>query len=114
MTVTIAPAQEAQAARQTVPAEAEAPISTAALITAMLNASKNVSDLIFSPGRAPQVEMGGQLTQLKIPGMGMLSPEDTARIAGDLLGGNTQALERLKVEGSCDLSYSLPHVARFR
>src|SRR3984885_1842205 len=114
MTVTIAPAQEAQAARQTAPADLEAPISTAALITAMLNASKNVSDLIFSPGRAPQVEMGGQLTQLKIPGVGLLKPEGTARIAGALLGGNTKALEMLKEQGSCDVSYSIPNMARFR
>jgi hypothetical protein len=36
-------------------------IHTAQLITTMLKAQKHVSDLIFSPGRAPQIESNGQL-----------------------------------------------------
>jgi len=114
MTATITPPQEAPPVTQAAPPEAAAPLSTAALITAMLSASKNVSDLIFSPGRAPQVEMGGQLTQLNLPSVRILRPEDTARIAGALLGGNSKALEMLKEEGSCDISYSIPNLARFR
>ena len=58
-----------------------APVPTPQLIASMLQASEKISDLIFSPGRAPQVEISGQLVQLKIPGVGMLSAEDTARIA---------------------------------
>ena len=80
----------------------------------MVRAAKNTSDLIFSPGRAPQVDVNGQLIQLKIAGMGILSAEDTARIAADLIGRNTQAVEKLKSEGSCDISYSLAKVSRFR
>jgi len=80
----------------------------------MLRASGKISDLIFSPGRAPQVEISGQLAQLKIAGVGMLSAEDTARIAGDLIGHNTSAVEKLRLEGSCDISYSLPKISRFR
>jgi len=60
------------------------------------------------------VEVNGQLMQLKIPGVGMLTPEDTARIAGDLIGRNNQAVQKLKELGSCDISYSLPKVSRFR
>src|SRR4029078_2597629 len=41
-------------------------------------------------------------------------PEDTARIARDLIGGNAQALRTLEDQGACDLSYSLPDYARFR
>src|SRR5579859_5927754 len=96
------------------PSESSAPLSTAAIITAMLAATKNPSDLIFSPGRAPQVEVSGQLVQLKIPGVGMLKPEDTARIASDLIGHNTHALDKLKEQGSCDISYSLARLSRFR
>ncbi len=44
----------------------------------------------------------------------MLQPEDTARVARDLIGGNEQALRTLKEQGACDLSYSLPERARFR
>ena len=89
-------------------------VATPNLIATMLHASKNASDLIFSPGRAPQVEASGQLNQLKIAGVGVLSAEDTARIAADLIGHNSHAVEKLKQEGSCDISYSLPKVSRFR
>ena len=84
------------------------------IIATMLRGTKNPSDLIFSPGRAPQVEVGGQLVQLKIQGVGMLMPEDTARIASDLIGHNQQALDKLKEQGSCDISYSLAKLSRFR
>ena len=93
---------------------AAAPVTTAAIIAAMLKAAKGTSDLIFSPFRAPQVEVNGQLLQLKIPGVGLLTSEDTARIAADLIGRNQQALEKLKEQGSCDISYSLPKISRFR
>ncbi len=52
--------------------------------------------------------------QLKIEGVGMLSSEDTARLAGDLIGRNLHAVAKLKDEGSCDISYSVPKLARFR
>ena len=84
------------------------------IIASMLQAAPKTSDLIFSPGRAPQVEVHGQLVQLKIKGVGVLSAEDTARIAADLIGRNALAVDKLKQEGSCDISYSLPKVSRFR
>src|SRR5689334_23613885 len=34
----------------------------------------HVSDLIFSPGRAPQIEISGQLVELKFKGLEALSP----------------------------------------
>jgi twitching motility protein PilT len=95
-------------------AAAPEPVSTPTIIASMLRGQAKVSDLIFSPGRAPQVETNGQLVQLKIPGVGILSSEDTARIAADLIGRNAHAVEKLKQEGSCDISYSLPKVSRFR
>jgi twitching motility protein PilT len=94
--------------------EVKSAVPTANLIATMLRAAKNTSDLIFSPGRAPQVEVSGQLMQLRITGVGILDAEDTARIAADLIGRNNHAVEKLKNEGSCDLSYSLPKVSRFR
>jgi twitching motility protein PilT len=87
---------------------------TANIIASMLQAAPKTSDLIFSPGRAPQVELHGQLMQLKIKGVGVLSAEDTARIAADLIGRNTFAVEKLKEEGSCDISYSVARLSRFR
>ncbi|HKV06032.1 MAG TPA: PilT/PilU family type 4a pilus ATPase [Candidatus Acidoferrales bacterium] len=98
----------------TAPVEKAPPVATPTIIASMLRASEKTSDLIFSPGRAPQVEISGQLAQLKIPGVGVLTADDTARIAADLIGHNAHALEKLKTEGSCDISYSLPRVSRFR
>jgi twitching motility protein PilT len=80
----------------------------------MLRASEKVSDLIFSPGRPPQVEIHGQLTAVEISGAGGLTADDTRRIAADLIGTNKQALNSLREQGSCDVSYGLPGMARFR
>src|SRR5579863_10176501 len=102
------------------PAPAAAPVTgteavpTPTIIAAMLRAAKHVSDLIFSPGRPPQVEATGQLIEVSIPGVGKLTPEDTARVAADLIGGSAQAVEKLRTQGSCDISYSLARLARFR
>jgi twitching motility protein PilT len=89
-------------------------IPTQALITAMLDSGKGISDLVFSPGRPPQVEKQGQLTPVAFQSLSTLRPEDTARIAGELLRGNETALQTLKEQGACDLSYSLPERGRFR
>ena len=89
-------------------------IATPTIISAMLRAARHVSDLIFSPGRPPQVEASGQLIEVKIPDVGSLSAEDTARIAADLIGNSTQAVDKLRTQGSCDISYSLAKLARFR
>jgi twitching motility protein PilT len=94
--------------------EQPGPAPTANIIASMLQAAPKTSDLIFSPGRAPQVELHGQLMQLKIKGVGVLSAEDTARIATDLIGRNSFAVEKLKEEGSCDISYSVAKLSRFR
>ena len=94
--------------------EAGAFMPTPDIIASILRAVKNTSDIIFSPGRPPQAESSGQLVQLKIPGVGALTSEHTARIAADLIGRNTHAVDKLKQEGSCDISYSLPQLARFR
>jgi twitching motility protein PilT len=95
-------------------AAAAPPVATNTIIATMLRAAPKISDLIFSPGRAPQVEVNGELVQLKIAGVGMLKPDDTARIANDLMGRSKHALEKLKEEGSCDISYSVPTLSRFR
>jgi twitching motility protein PilT len=86
----------------------------ASMIMAMLDGGEGISDLIFSPGRPPQVERHGSLTPVGIPQVPVLEPEHTARIARQLIGGNGQALLTLSEQGACDLSYSIPNCARFR
>jgi len=89
-------------------------IQTPALLLAMLHVSKGVSDLIFSPGSLPHVEVSGQLVPVKTPELTILTPEDTRRIAAELIAGNKQAASMLQEQGSCDISYSLPGQCRFR
>jgi twitching motility protein PilT len=80
----------------------------------MLDSHQGISDLIFSPGKAPQAETHGELTAIDVPELILLKPEDTARIARDLIGTNEQAIRSLRDHGACDFSYSLPDRARFR
>jgi len=89
-------------------------VPTAQLIAAMLKGRENVSDLIFSPGRAPQIESSGQLVELKFQGLERLTPEHTRQIANELMGSLSFAREKLEKEGATDLSYSIPAVCRFR
>src|SRR3954454_25019973 len=96
------------------PGPAPAAIDTKALIIAMIESGKGIRDLVFSPLRPPQVERQGHLVPVDIPELPILRPEDTSRIAGDLISGNAQALATLKEQGSCDFSFSLPDAARFR
>jgi len=86
----------------------------AAMIMAMLDSGEGISDLVFSPGRPPQVERHGHLTPVVIPQVPVLEPEHTARIARELINGSRASMLALSEHGACDLSYSIPHCARFR
>ena len=88
--------------------------ATPQVIATMLDCGTGISDLLFSPGRPPQVEQHGELTAVDIPDLGVLKPEDTARVARDLLGRNEQALRTLRDQGAADFSWSLPGRVRFR
>jgi twitching motility protein PilT len=103
----VAPARAATAA-----APATAPISTPELLASMLRTSAKVSDLFFSPGKPPLVEVNGKLAPAGAARA--LTSEDTRRIAADLIGKNQHAIDNLKQSGSCDVSYSLPGSSRFR
>jgi twitching motility protein PilT len=80
----------------------------------MLRSAPNISDLIFSPGRPPQVGVNGQLLPVQIPQTELLSADDTRRIASELLGNNTNAIAALREHGACDASYGVPGLSRFR
>jgi twitching motility protein PilT len=89
-------------------------VATPALLGAMLRASERISDLIFSPGRPPQVQVYGQMIPVQVPGLTFLTADDTRRIAADLIGDNKQAITTLREHGACDISFGLPGLARFR
>jgi twitching motility protein PilT len=85
-----------------------------AILEAMLKASDRVSDLNFSVGRPPQVEIDGQLVGVNFPGLPRLSPFQTEMIALHLLRGDRELTRTLLHNGSVDLSYSIPGKTRFR
>lgn len=89
-------------------------INFSQVVQQMLSVSNKISDLIFSPGRPPQVELIGKLTPVNIPGMEMLTPAHTAGIAKALIGSNKSAEHSLEENGSADISFSLPGLSRFR
>jgi twitching motility protein PilT len=89
-------------------------VASPALLTAMLRAAEKISDLIFSPGRPPQVQVYGQMIPVQVPGFTMLTPDDTRHLAADLIGDNKQAITTLRENGACDISFGLPGLARFR
>ncbi|HLL15604.1 MAG TPA: PilT/PilU family type 4a pilus ATPase [Pyrinomonadaceae bacterium] len=84
------------------------------VIERMLLVSDKISDLNFSVGQQPQVEINGKLTSVQPLGLQKLSPYQTEIIAMSLMEGNPDAALRLAQTGSVDLSYSLPAKIRFR
>jgi twitching motility protein PilT len=95
------------------PARAPAPssVSTSALLSVMLRSAPKISDLFFSPGKPPIVEVNGHLLSI---GSRALTPDDTRQIAAELIANNKHALDNLREHGSCDVSYSLAGASRFR
>jgi twitching motility protein PilT len=90
------------------------PLNFIAVLREMLRASDKVSDLIFSPGRPPQIELAGKLVPVRIAGLEKLTPAHTAGIAKLIIGNQPTPLESLEKSGSADLSFSVPGDARFR
>jgi twitching motility protein PilT len=85
-----------------------------AILEAMLKMSDRVSDLNFSVGRPPQVEIDGQLAPVNFPGLPRLTPYQTEMIVMHMLRGDRELTRTLLTNGSVDLSYSIPQKTRFR
>jgi len=95
-------------------AAAQTSLNLATVLQRMLAVSDKVSDLIFSPGRAPQIELVGKLQPVEISGIEKLSPAQTAGVAKLIIGNHEGAAENLEKYGSVDLSFSVPGLCRFR
>lgn len=105
------PPAASSAATATAAAPAPAAFSTASLLAGMLRAAPKISDLFFTPGKPPMLEINGKLSPF---GARSLTLDDTRHIASELIGNNKHALGNLREHGSCDVSYSLPGASRFR
>jgi len=85
------------------------------ILTRMLDAYGNVSDLNITAGKPFQVETFGELIRVDIdPQFDELTPFQTEIFALNLVNQDRRLSETLLAEGSCDLSYELPGKARFR
>jgi twitching motility protein PilT len=89
-------------------------LDVAPIIEQMLLISDNVSDLNFSCGQKPQVEINGTLYSASPLGLGRLSAFQTEMIAMSLVRGNPDAAAQLANNRTSDLSYALPGKCRFR
>ncbi len=86
-----------------------------ALLTAMLESGEGVSDCLFINGKPPLVERYGKLHELPMEEAGAaLQPAHIDAIAALLIAGSERLQSDLQTTGSCDTSYSLGEVARFR
>ena len=89
-------------------------LNLAKVLKQMLDVSDKVSDLIFSPGRPPQIELVSKLQGVPIAGLEKLIPAQTYAIAKLIIGDHSPSLESLEKNGSADLSFGVPGLGRFR
>jgi len=85
------------------------------ILTKMLESYPNISDFIITVNKPFQVESTGQLIGVNLrPPFEKLTPFQTEIFALNLINQDHRLMEALLKEGSCDLSYELPGIARFR
>ena len=85
------------------------------ILSKMLDAYDNVSDLNITVGKPFQVETAGELAVVDMePPFDEITPFQAEIFALNLLNHNRRLTENLLLEGSCDSSYELPCKARFR
>jgi len=85
------------------------------LLRQMLAVGEGVSDLFFMVGRPPQVENFGKLSAVSGTVYGSsLQAADTEGLARALVRENPRLIEDLRNTGSCDCSYAVEGLARFR
>jgi twitching motility protein PilT len=85
------------------------------ILMKMVESNVNISDLILTVDKPFQVEASGLLIGVELePPFEKLTPFQTETFALNLINQDQRLLEMLIKEGSCDLSYELPGVARFR
>jgi twitching motility protein PilT len=85
------------------------------VLTTMLESMLGVSDCLFVVGRPPQVEAYGRLCPVDIPQfMPVLQPAHTKAVAERLMGESDRLRNDFRNSGSCDTSYAVPNIARFR
>jgi twitching motility protein PilT len=86
-----------------------------ALLAAMLEAGDGVSDCLFISGKPPLVERYGKLQELPMEGPNpAMEAAHIEAIANLLIGDSERLRQDFTTTGSCDTSYALGQIARFR
>src|ERR1043166_7806164 len=83
------------------------------LLSAMIGRSEGVSDLLFTVGKPPIVETHGLLQEFPIAS-GALDANEVNQLAEHVINGEERLTRDFAEWGSCDCSYALKDVARFR
>ncbi len=93
------------------------PTSTAELdqlLTALIQSAEGISDLLFVTGKAPLAEIHGRLVPPPNSTEPILTGERIQSLAHAIINGNQRLIQDLAKAGSCDCSYSLTGICRFR
>jgi twitching motility protein PilT len=86
-----------------------------ALLTGMLESAEGVSDLLFISGKPPLVEVHGRLNNFPIDTPeSALTPAIIEQVAGQIMNGSERLRLEFSTSGSCDCSYAIENLARFR
>jgi twitching motility protein PilT len=85
------------------------------LLAAMIQSADGISDLLFVSGKPPQVEVHGKLRSFELePSPSVLTGKRIEAFAGAIIAHNPRLLQDLTDHGSCDCSYALQSLCRFR
>ena len=85
------------------------------ILTKMLESHPNISDFILTVNKPLQVYSAGELISVDLrPSFEKLTPFQTEIFALNLINQDHRLMQALIKEGSCDMSYELPGLARFR
>src|SRR5438270_6651053 len=86
-----------------------------ALLQGMLESTDGVSDLLFIAGKPPLIEIHGRLSEFPIDTPEtVLTPALIEQLAGQMMNGSERLRAEFAATGSCDCSYAIENVARFR
>jgi twitching motility protein PilT len=86
-----------------------------ALLTGMLESAEGVSDLLFLSGKPPLIEVHGRLSDFPIDTPeAVLTPTLIEQIADYVMNGSERLRLEFSTTGSCDCSYAIENLARFR
>src|ERR1700730_9585627 len=85
------------------------------LLSAMISSGEGISDLLFTVGKPPFIEAHGCLSEFPITNpASVFGSTEIDQLADHIINGDERLRRDLTNFGSCDCSYALEDLARFR